>query len=100
MIPRTRLSVAAAVAALWTTQSLADWTATRCDIYPNGSDHTDQMIPCVLAQRQGAVTINFMTDHVNATNHQVGARLAGDTWIVTLDNGDVYEVPLAAIEGG
>jgi len=217
MIPRIRPSVAAAVAALWTPQSLADWTDARCDIYPKGSDHTDQMIPCVFAQRQGAVTINrddgvthelvpvgdapgklrdqdgrpvyresgglgragqiyrfedesvyaywdtsalnpseqdnptapfsikdfdattllrckaaeygncpagvlrmenrqasvvirsqlgeqltisFMTDQVNATNHQVGARIAGDTWIVTLDDGEVYEVPHAAIQGG
>ena len=45
-------------------------------------------------------TINFMTGYVNATRHQVDARLEGDTWIVTLDNGEVYEVPLAAIEGG
>ena len=45
-------------------------------------------------------TVNFMTDYVNATNHQVDARLVDDTWIVTLENGEVYEVPLAAIEGG
>ncbi len=45
-------------------------------------------------------TINFMTGYVNATNHEVEARLEGDTWIVTLDNGEIYEVPLAAIEGG
>jgi hypothetical protein len=45
-------------------------------------------------------TINFMTDTVNATVGEVDARLEGDTWIVTRDNGEVYEVPLAAIEGG
>lgn len=45
-------------------------------------------------------TINFMTGYVNATNRQVEARLEGDTWIVKCDNGEVYEVPLAAIEGG
>ncbi len=45
-------------------------------------------------------TINFMTGYVNATNHEVEARLEGDTWIVTLDNGEIYQVPLAAIEGG
>ena len=45
-------------------------------------------------------TINFMTGYVNATNRQVDARLEGDTWIVKCDNGEVYEVPLAAIEGG
>jgi hypothetical protein len=45
-------------------------------------------------------TINFLADYVNATNHEVEARLDGDTWTVTLDNGEVYQVPLAAIEGG
>ncbi len=219
MIHRNLLAVTAAVAALWTTHSTADWTQARCDIYPKGSDHTDKMIPCTFSQRQGYVTItredgvthdltpvgeapgnfrdqkgrpvyrqsglgtagqiyrfpdesvyvywstaglnpseeanptapfstkdydattllrckaptdseygncpagilrmenrqasvviqsqlgeqftiNFMTDYVNATNHEVEARREGDTWIVTLDNGEVYEVPLAAIEGG
>ena len=45
-------------------------------------------------------TINFMTDYVNATAGDVDARRQGDTWTVTRDNGEVYEVPLAAIEGG
>lgn len=45
-------------------------------------------------------TINFMTDYVNATVGEVAAKLEGDTWTVTRDNGEVYEVPLAAIEGG
>ena len=45
-------------------------------------------------------TINFMTDYVNATVGEVDAKLQGDTWTVTRDNGEVYEVPLAAIEGG
>lgn len=45
-------------------------------------------------------TINFLTDIVNATNREVDASLTGDTWTVTIDNGDVYEIPLAAIEGG
>jgi len=45
-------------------------------------------------------TLNFMTGYVNATVGQVDARLEGDAWIVTRDNGEVYEVPLAAIEGG
>lgn len=63
-----------------------------------------------MEDRQGSVviqsqlgkqfTINFMTDYVNATVGEVDARLEGDTWIVTRDNGEVYEVPLAAIEGG
>jgi hypothetical protein len=45
-------------------------------------------------------TINFMTDYVNATVGEVTARLNGDLWTVTRDNGEVYEVPLSAIEGG
>lgn len=45
-------------------------------------------------------TINFLTDVVNATNREVEATLAGDTWTVTVNGSEVYEVPLAAIEGG
>jgi hypothetical protein len=45
-------------------------------------------------------TINFMTGYVNAANREVKAELKGDTWTVTVENGEVYEVPLAAIEGG
>jgi len=45
-------------------------------------------------------TLNFMTNFVNATVGEVEAKLEGDTWIVTRDNGQVYEVPQAAIEGG
>ena len=45
-------------------------------------------------------TINFMKEYVNATNRQVKASLEGDTWIVTVENGEVYEVPLALIQGG
>jgi hypothetical protein len=45
-------------------------------------------------------TINFMSDYVNATNREVEAILNDDTWTVTVVNGEVYEVPLAAIEGG
>ena len=45
-------------------------------------------------------TINFMSDYVNATNRKAEARLEGDIWIVVIDDKDIYEVPLAAIEGG
>lgn len=45
-------------------------------------------------------TINFMTDYVNATNREVDARLEGDTWIVIINDREIYEVPIAAIEGG
>jgi len=45
-------------------------------------------------------TINFMTDYVNAANREVEARLEGDTWILNFANGEVWEVPLAAVNGG
>jgi hypothetical protein len=45
-------------------------------------------------------TINFMTDDVNATNREVEARLEVDTWILNFANGEVWQVPRAAIEGG
>ena len=45
-------------------------------------------------------TINFMTDYVNATNREVKATLDGDLWTLEFANGEVWEVPLAAIEGG
>ena len=45
-------------------------------------------------------TINFMRDYINATDRSVEGALEGDTWIVTVDGREVYEVPLAAIEGG
>lgn len=46
------------------------------------------------------ITINFLTDYVNATAGEVDARLEGDTWIVIVNGQERYEVPLAAIEGG
>ena len=54
----------------------------------------------ILNPRGEIFTLNFLGEVINATNRQVRARLEGDTWILTLDDGMVYEVPLAAIEGG
>lgn len=51
-------------------------------------------------------TMNFMRDeqtgepYVNATNREVDVHMQGDTWIITIDGKEVWEVPLAAIEGG
>lgn len=45
-------------------------------------------------------TINFMKDYVNATNREVKARLDGDMWTLHFANGEVWQVPLSAIEGG
>jgi len=41
-----------------------------------------------------------MTGYVNATNREVEAKLFGDIWTVTVNGAEVYEVPIAAIEGG
>ena len=46
------------------------------------------------------LTINVMTGYVNATNRELKAHLEGDTWTLEFANGEVWEVPLAAIEGG
>lgn len=53
----------------------------------------------VLNQLGERFTINFLTDLVNATNREVKARFVGDTWTVTVANGEVYEVPFAFIVG-
>lgn len=61
----------------------------------------DQQASIVLQSPKGEqFTINFMTDDVNAANREVEATLDGDTWTVTIDGREVYEIPLAAIEGG
>ena len=60
----------------------------------------------VQSPRGERFTMNFLKDatdgtpYVNATNREVDARYESDTWTVTIDGGEVYEVPLAAIEGG
>jgi hypothetical protein len=41
-----------------------------------------------------------MKTYVNASNREVEAVLKGDLWILNFANGEVWEVPLAAIEGG
>jgi hypothetical protein len=61
----------------------------------------DGQASVVIQNRRGEqFTINFMTDYVNAINREAEARLEGDTWVVTIDGADVYEVPLALIQGG
>jgi len=54
----------------------------------------------VTSPRGEELTINFMTDYVNATAGEVVARLRGDTWTVSVDGVGVFEVPQAVIEGG
>ncbi len=53
----------------------------------------------VLNLKDEQFTINFMTDYVDATNREVDAQLEGDTWIVTINGNEIYEVPQAAIVG-
>lgn len=61
----------------------------------------DGQASIVIQNQLGEIfTINFMKDYVNATNREAEARMEGDTWIVTINGDEVYEVPLAAIEGG
>jgi len=69
---------------------------------PAGVLRMDEGQGSVVIQNQlGEIfTINFLKDTVNATNRQVKARLEDDTWIVTDENGEVYEVPLSLIQGG
>lgn len=53
-----RLAIFSAVMTLgWAATAPADWTDARCDIYPRGSDHASDMLPCTFSQRQGFVTI-------------------------------------------
>ena len=51
-------------------------------------------------QKGEQFTINFMSDYVNATNREAEASLDGDLWTVIINKTEIYEVPLAAIEGG
>ena len=37
-------------------------------------------------------TINFMSDYINATNREADAKREGDTWIVTINGAEIYEV--------
>jgi hypothetical protein len=71
-------------------------------ICPAGILRMDNGQASIVVQNQlgEQFTINFMTDYVNAANREIDATLNGDTWTVTVANGEVYEVPLAAIEGG
>lgn len=71
----------------------------RC---PGGILRMEQQQASVVVQGPSGdqFTINFMTDYVNATNRTVDARLDGDTWTLDFGNGEVWEIPLAAIEGG
>jgi hypothetical protein len=76
--------------------------ATEYGSCPAGILRMEDRQASIVVQSQAGeqFTINFMKEYVNATNREVEAQLEGDTWMVTVSNGEVYEVPLAAIEGG
>jgi hypothetical protein len=80
-------------------KAAGDAEFARC---PAGILRMENRQASIVIQRQigQQFTVNFMSDYVNSTVGQVDARLDGDVWTVTRDNGEVYEVPLAAIEGG
>lgn len=42
----------------------------------------------------------FMSNYVNATNLEVRVHLEGDTWNLGFASIEMWEVPLAANEGG
>lgn len=50
-------------------------------------------------------TLNFMKDmatgepYVNATDREVVAKLEGDTWVVTADGDQTYEIPVVMLTG-
>ena len=72
------------------------------DLCPAGILRMENGQASIVVQNQSGeqFTINFMTNYVNATNREIEAVLEDDTWTVTVANGEVYQVPLAAIEGG
>ena len=45
-------------------------------------------------------TINFMSEYINSSNRELQAHQEGDIWILEFDNGEIWEIPQAAIEGG
>jgi len=53
----------------------------------------------VQSPRGERFAIELIAGYVNASNHQVKAKLKGDTWTPILSNGEIYQVPLAAVEG-
>jgi len=91
----------------------ADYDATtllRCGM--TGSDEMGNCPAGILRMEDGQAsvvitspageefTINFLKDYINATSGEVVANREGDTWVVTVNGEERYEVPLAAIEGG
>ena len=93
--------------------STKDYDATtllRCGYVDSGPTHECPAGILRMEQGQASIvitgpdgrqfTVNFMTDYVNATGREVKASLKGDTWTVTVDGTEIYEVPRAAIEGG
>jgi hypothetical protein len=123
-----RASVAAFVLLLSTATTLTwgDSVDAACVIYPAGSDYdATALFRCkapgdsefgscpggivrmggnqasIVVQNQAGeqFTINFMADCINAINREVKLRLEDDLRTLEFENGEVWEEPLAAIEG-
>lgn len=75
---------------------------TEFGVCPAGILRMEDRQASIMVQNQKGeqFSINFMTGNVNATNREVRARLNDDIWTVTVNGTEVYEVPIAAIEGG
>ena len=97
-------------AAPFTTREYDATTRLRCKA---AGDHEFGSCPAGILRLEGGqasivvqnqlgeqFTINFMQDYVNASNRQVEAQKKDDTWILEFANGEVWEVPLAAVNGG
>jgi hypothetical protein len=94
----------------FTTQDYDATTILRCKApgdsefgnCPGGINRMENKQASITVQNQlgEQFTINFMTDYVNATNRELKARLEDDIWILEFANGEVWKIPLAAIEGG
>jgi hypothetical protein len=54
----------------------------------------------VLSPGGEELTINFMKDYINASNREAVGSLENDTWTVTINGAEIYEVPQAFIDGG
>jgi len=94
----------------FTTKDYDATTRLRCRVAgevdfgscPAGIHRMEDGQASIVVQTEGGeqFTINFMSDYINAANREVSSRLEGDTWILEFANGEVWEVPRAAIEGG
>jgi hypothetical protein len=69
---------------------------------PGGILRMEDSQASIVVQNQSGeqFTINFMNNYINATNRKLESKQVDDTWILEFENGEVWEVPVAAITGG